>query len=57
MRIPGDLVKVTPNSKPGNKNLNNRVLKMFLKEKQKTKKPSHYAAKAETHVSEWLRPS
>lgn len=28
---PGGLVKVTPNSKPGNKNLDNRVLKMFLK--------------------------
>ena len=46
-------MKVTPNSKPGNKNVNNRVLKMFLKKK----KTSHYAAKAETHVSEWLRPS
>lgn len=46
MRIPGGLVKIAPNSKPGNKNLNNRVLKMFLKKK----KPFHYAAKAETPV-------
>ena len=32
-------MKVTPNSKPGNKNLNNRVLKMFLKGKRKKKNP------------------
>lgn len=49
----GGLVKIAPNSKPGNKNLNNRVLKMFLKKK----KPFHYAAKAETPVFEWLHPS
>ena len=49
----GGLVKMAPNSKPGNKNLNNRVLKMFLKKK----KPFHYAAKAETPVFEWLHPS
>lgn len=52
---PGGLVKVTPNSKPGNKNLDNRVLKMFLKKRGGD--PSHYAAKAETHVFECLHPS
>ena len=30
---------------------------MFLKGKRKKKKPSYYAAKAETHVFEWLHPS